>query len=234
MPSCWLSGRVMQWLSSRPPGRSRSLQEREVRRVVLAPRCARSGRSRRPRRSRPRARRGSRMNRTSARSVSPSRSIASCAQVGLLAGQRHAERLDAVVLRRVPDHAAPAAADVEQPHARLEAELAGDQVVLVGLRLLQRRVRVRVDRRRCRSSTGRAPTRRTCSRRRSGGGSPRRRGSCECRSPCTARRHCGGTSCGGGCGGRSDAETDVAHQLTAALTLGLGSETWSSRALRTS
>src|SRR4029077_2371860 len=49
----------------------------------------------------------------------------------LLRGQGYAERLDALVLGSVPDHAAPAAADVEQAHARLEGDLAGDQVVLV-------------------------------------------------------------------------------------------------------
>ena len=64
----------------------------------------------------------------------------------LLARQRHAERLDAVLPRGVADHAAPAAAEVEQPLAGLEVELAGDQVVLGGLRLLERRVRGRVER----------------------------------------------------------------------------------------
>ena len=56
---------------------------------------------------------------------------------GLLARQRDADDLDAVVPRGVPDHPAPAAADVEQPHARLQAELAADQVVLRELRLLE-------------------------------------------------------------------------------------------------
>ena len=65
---------------------------------------------------------------------------------GLLARQRDAERLDAVVARGVPDHAAPAAAEVEQALARLEVELAGDQVVLGVLRLLERRVLGREDR----------------------------------------------------------------------------------------
>ena len=55
----------------------------------------------------------------------------------LLAGERDAEDADAVVLRRVPDHAAPAAADVEQPHTGLQPDLAGDEVVLVRLRLLE-------------------------------------------------------------------------------------------------
>ena len=54
-----------------------------------------------------------------------------------------AERLHAVLARREADHAAPAAADVEQPHAGLEVELAGDEVVLVVLRLLERRVLAR-------------------------------------------------------------------------------------------
>ncbi len=40
----------------------------------------------------------------------------------------------------MPHHAAPAAADVEQPHARAQVELAGDQVVLGLLRLLQGRL----------------------------------------------------------------------------------------------
>ena len=48
----------------------------------------------------------------------------------------------AVVAGGVERHAAPAAADVEQPHARLEAELAADQLVLVGLGLLERVGRV--------------------------------------------------------------------------------------------
>ena len=69
------------------------------------------------------------------------------------------------------------------------------------LRLLERRVRGRVARRRCRSSTGRAPARRTGWRRRSGGGSPRRRAPGECRRPSTTRRQRGRCSCGGGGGG---------------------------------
>lgn len=66
--------------------------------------------------------------------------------VGLLLRERDAERLDAVVLRGVADHATPAAADVEQPLTGLEVELAGDEVVLVLLRLLERRVGGGVDR----------------------------------------------------------------------------------------
>ena len=58
--------------------------------------------------------------------------------VGLRARERDADGLHAVVLGRVHHHAAPAAAHVEQPHAGLEAQLAADQLVLVGLRLLER------------------------------------------------------------------------------------------------
>ena len=56
---------------------------------------------------------------------------------GLLAGQRHAERTDAVLARGMANHPAPAATDVEQAHAGLEAELAGDQLVLGRLRLVE-------------------------------------------------------------------------------------------------
>ncbi len=102
---------------------------------------------------------------------------------GLLARQRHAEHLDAVLPGGVPDHAAPAAADVEQPHARLEVELARDQVVLEGLRLLQAGVLGAGSTRTCRSSRARGPSRRSGWTRRSGGGSPRRRGCASAGSP---------------------------------------------------
>ena len=59
-------------------------------------------------------------------------------QVGLAGRQRDADGADAVVLGRVQHHAAPAAADVEQPHARLEPELAADELVLGRLRVLER------------------------------------------------------------------------------------------------
>src|SRR5215467_7500229 len=62
----------------------------------------------------------------------------------LLRRQRHAQRLHAVLPGGVADHAAPPAADVKQPHAGPEPQLPGDQVVLVLLRLLQRRVLPRV------------------------------------------------------------------------------------------
>ena len=63
--------------------------------------------------------------------------IASCAQA---ACSRDRVAPTAVVLRGVPDHAGPAAADVELPHAGLQVVLAADQVVLERLRLLERRV----------------------------------------------------------------------------------------------
>ena len=62
----------------------------------------------------------------------------------LLCGQRDPERADAVFPGRVHDHAAPAAADVEQPHPAAQPELACDQVELVLLRLLQGGLRSRV------------------------------------------------------------------------------------------
>ena len=61
----------------------------------------------------------------------------------LLLRQGDADGLDAVG-GGVADHAAPAAADVEQPVAGLQAQLLEHQPVLVLLRLLQRRVGVRV------------------------------------------------------------------------------------------
>ena len=63
---------------------------------------------------------------------------------GLLLRERDTERGDAVVLDGVPHHAAPAAADVQQAHARPEVQLAADQVVLGRLRLLEAGVRGRV------------------------------------------------------------------------------------------
>ena len=64
----------------------------------------------------------------------------------LLLGERHADGLHAVVLHGVQHEAAPAAADVEEPLPALEVELAADQVELLLLRLLERGVRLRVDR----------------------------------------------------------------------------------------
>ncbi len=64
----------------------------------------------------------------------------------LLAREGDAERVHAVLAGGVADHAAPAAAEVEQPLARLQVELAGDEVVLLELRLLERRGLGREDR----------------------------------------------------------------------------------------
>ena len=61
----------------------------------------------------------------------------------LLGRQRDADGLDAVT-GGVAHHAAPAAAHVEQPIARLQAQLLEHQPVLVVLRLLQRRVGLRI------------------------------------------------------------------------------------------
>ena len=51
-------------------------------------------------------------------------------QVGLLGGQRDADDVGAVPLRGVQREAAPAAADVQQPHPGRQAELAADEVEL--------------------------------------------------------------------------------------------------------
>ena len=59
---------------------------------------------------------------------------------GLLARTASRRAPYAVLAGGVADHAAPAAADVEQPLPGLQVELAGDQVVLERLRLLQRGV----------------------------------------------------------------------------------------------
>jgi len=56
----------------------------------------------------------------------------------LLAGQRHAGHPDSVVLGGVDGQRTPAAAHIEQPLARLEAELAADQLELGALRIGQR------------------------------------------------------------------------------------------------
>ncbi len=62
-------------------------------------------------------------------------------QLGLALRHRHADRAHAVVLGRVHHHAAPAAPDVEQAHARLQVELPADQLVLRGLRGFEAGVR---------------------------------------------------------------------------------------------
>ena len=57
--------------------------------------------------------------------------------LSLLAREGHTERTDAVALRGVHDHAAPAATNIEQPHPGLEPDLSGHQVELRVLRLLK-------------------------------------------------------------------------------------------------
>ena len=138
-----LSGRVMQWFSSRPCGTSLPYEEREVAgQLGLADVLGQPDRADR---------------------VEPGLGhlavvqVPDFGQVGqapfldrglrpgrLLRGQRHPERPDAVLARGVHHHAAPAAADVEQPHPWLQRELARDQVELGRLRLLQGRVLRRV------------------------------------------------------------------------------------------
>ena len=90
--------------------------------------------------------------------------------------QRHAERSHAVVRRRVQDERAPAAADVEQPLARAQAQLAADQLELALLRGLERIAARSRSRRRSRPGSARAATRRSGSRRRSDGAPTRGRG----------------------------------------------------------
>ena len=89
-------------------------------------------------------RRGSRCAAPRRGPPSPSSAIALPAHAACCSRERDAERGDAVVLDGVPHHPAPAAADVEQAHARPEVELAADQVVLGRLRLLEAGVRGRV------------------------------------------------------------------------------------------
>ena len=59
-------------------------------------------------------------------------------QFELAVRQRDADRADAVVLGRVQDQPAPAAADVEEAFAGAQTQLAADQVELGELRVLQR------------------------------------------------------------------------------------------------
>ena len=67
-------------------------------------------------------------------------------ELGLRGRERHAGDRHAVVLRRVDREAAPAAADVQQAHARLQGELARDQIELRELSVLERLRALRVDR----------------------------------------------------------------------------------------
>ena len=72
----------------------------------------------------------------STRSPTPASAAALAGQVGLGAADRDADHVNVVVEGGVDRHRSPAAADVEQPGARLlrQAELAADQFVLGGLR----------------------------------------------------------------------------------------------------
>ena len=70
------------------------------------------------------------------RSSRPSARMRSRASAVCCFRQRDAVADDAVVLGGMDQHRAPAAADVEQPLARLQPQLAADMVELVGLRLV--------------------------------------------------------------------------------------------------
>src|SRR5258708_22351043 len=65
--------------------------------------------------------------------------LSNCAPgpLGLALREGHADGAHAMVLRGVDDHAAPAATDIEQAHARLGAELAAHELVLRPFRVLQ-------------------------------------------------------------------------------------------------
>ncbi len=60
--------------------------------------------------------------------------------VGLVLAQGEADNVDVVALHRAHHGGAPAAADVEQSHARLESEFAQREIDLGDLRLFQRHV----------------------------------------------------------------------------------------------
>src|SRR5450759_4017275 len=57
--------------------------------------------------------------------------------VGLLARESDANRLNSVVASSIADKGSPTASDVQDPHARLETELVGDEVTLGLLCVLQ-------------------------------------------------------------------------------------------------
>ena len=60
--------------------------------------------------------------------------------LGLAPRERHTHGVHAVVRGRVQDHPAPATPHVEQPHPRFQPELAGHELVLRRLRVLERDV----------------------------------------------------------------------------------------------
>ena len=132
----WASGRVMQWLSSRPPGRSFAYRKREVGLELGPPDVL----------GQPDRGDGVEALLGDVAVVA----VADLDEVGeapardlllgpqrLVAREGHAEGLHAVVLGGVHRHLAPPAADVEQAHAGPQRELVGHQVVLGELRLLE-------------------------------------------------------------------------------------------------
>ena len=132
-----LSGRVMQWFSSRPPTFSLAEQEREVgRQVRLADVLGQPDRA-------DRVEAGLRHVAVVqvphlGQAGQPLPLDRRLSPGGLLGGQRDPERLDAVLPRRVDHHAAPAAADVEQPHAlACSPSLRATRSNLYALRLFQ-------------------------------------------------------------------------------------------------
>ena len=145
MPGCWLSGRVMQWFSSRPPSSSLLAQEPEVGRVVGHPDVL--GEADRRHRVEPALGHVAVVAVPDlAAVVEPLARHPLGSPARLLLGERDADRRDAVVQDGVTHHASPATADVEQPHTRPQLELAADQVELLVLGLLEGRVEGRVDR----------------------------------------------------------------------------------------
>ena len=137
----WLSARVMQWLSSRPPGRSLLLQQREVGVVVRDADVLEQ------------ADRADCVvvaaRRVAVVAVDDRDLVRQAEPVGLglrprglLLRQRHGDDVDAVVRGGVARHAAPPATDVEQAHSRPEPELARDEVELRVLGVVQADVRL--------------------------------------------------------------------------------------------
>ncbi len=128
----------MQWLSSRPPGRSRVAQRAEVGgQLGVADVLGEPDRADRVELATP-GRRGSRGDAPRPGLCSPRRTISACAHSAWLRDSVTPSALHPVLGGGVHDHAAPAAADVEQPHPRFEGQLLRDQLVLGRLRLLQR------------------------------------------------------------------------------------------------
>ena len=142
----WLSsGRVMQWLSSRPPARSFEYRNEKYDLSCAAPDVL----------GEPDGADGVEpgLGDVAVVAVPDLDEVAQATAGDLLLGperlvarQGHAQGLHAVVLGGVHRHLAPPAADVEQAHARLQRQLVGHQGVLGELRVLERRRLVRVRR----------------------------------------------------------------------------------------